>query len=139
MPETELACKSTCMYMHDVHVCACVCVRVSLFLFASATVYLYIFGVKMGATDWPTVMVRTLTAVQKKFKHMKKNIFSVFKHELYNENKTKKHRETCKQQFITHAHYILFDTWSAVNISGCIGTAITLAKLGHENKDEKNK
>ena len=62
----------------------------------------------------------------------------MFKHSFYNENKTKKHRKTCKQQFITYNNYIIFDTWSGVGISGSVGTAITLAKLGHEHRDEKN-
>jgi riboflavin synthase alpha subunit len=48
-----------------------------------------------------------------------------------NENKTKKHRETCKQQFITNTNNSIFNTWSAVGFLGCDGTAITLAKLVH--------
>ena len=55
----------------------------------------------------------------------------MFKHPFYNENKTKKHRETCKQQFITNINNSIFNTWSAVGFSGCAGTAITLVKLVH--------
>ena len=62
----------------------------------------------------------------------KNNIFSVFKHPFYNENKTKKHRETCKQQFITYNNYSTFDTWSAVDISICIGAATLSPNLAVE-------
>jgi len=57
----------------------------------------------------------------------KNNNLMVFKHVFYNEKSTKKHRETCKQQFIININYSIFNTWSENVISGSAGTTTTLA------------